>query len=122
MSTDHDGHINSVLAKPLFPPNRIVIDGRIPDFDVSATMRLEPLPPDMIPTTPLRPPNHIDTMNNNNKTTTWGLIGAVGLLLTALSALFDGDPATNPDWPTVLSALVAAIGTGAAFFNARDAD
>ena len=58
-------------------------------------------------------------MNKKKKSWRTTLFGAGGLLVivaSALSALFDGDPATMPQWGIVVGALSAAIG---AFF-ARD--
>jgi hypothetical protein len=51
------------------------------------------------------------------RTTLTACILAVDSILHAVSALIDGDPATNPDWNTVVVMVVAAIG----LFFARDA-
>ena len=48
-------------------------------------------------------------MNNRNTT-----IAGIGSILVALGALitawFDGDAATNPDFPTAIAAVIAGIG------------
>lgn len=44
------------------------------------------------------------------KTTAAGVIAALTAILGAASALLDGNPATNPDYATVVAAVVAAVG------------
>lgn len=44
------------------------------------------------------------------KTTLFGAGGLATVLFTAVSAMLDGDPATNPDWNLVLGAAMPAIG------------
>jgi hypothetical protein len=48
-------------------------------------------------------------MNNKNTTITGiaAILVAVGSILTAW---FDGDPLTTPDFPTAISAVIAGIG------------
>lgn len=50
------------------------------------------------------------------RTTASGVIAAVIVCLTAVGAIIDGDPATNPDWAGVGAALVMGYG----LFAARD--
>ena len=52
----------------------------------------------------------------NWKTTFCGIATGVVAILTALIAVFDADPATNPDWTMVTTAICAAI----ALIMARD--
>jgi hypothetical protein len=52
------------------------------------------------------------------KTTTAGIAAAVAAIANAISAQFDGDPATNPEWGLVIAAVSAAVG----LFKARDND
>ena len=54
----------------------------------------------------------------NWKTTTVAVLAAVTAVLGAASAMLDGDPATNPNWDTTMTAVIVAIG----LFFARDAD
>jgi hypothetical protein len=44
------------------------------------------------------------------KTTVLGIIAIVMAALTVAKTLIDGDPATNPDWPMVISAVTAGWG------------
>jgi len=44
------------------------------------------------------------------KTTLFGAGGIATVLFSAVAALLDGDPATNPDWNLVLGAVLPAIG------------
>ena len=53
---------------------------------------------------------------NNWKTTFCGIATGAIALLTALVAIFDQDPATNPDWTMVTTTLCAAL----ALIMARD--
>ncbi len=50
------------------------------------------------------------------KTTVLGVVGILAALCGAATALLDGDPATNVDWPT----LGTAIATGIGLIMARD--
>ena len=50
------------------------------------------------------------------KTTIFGAGGLLAVIVTAVSALFDGDPATKPDW----GLLIAAAGPAIAAIFARD--
>ena len=50
------------------------------------------------------------------KTTVAGIIAGLVPLLTAVAALLDGDPATEPNWTLAISGVVIAIG----FITARD--
>jgi len=55
-------------------------------------------------------------MKGSWRTTTAG-IGAILIALgSALSAQFDNDPATVPDWGSLIAAVVAGVG----LLNARD--
>lgn len=61
----------------------------------------------------------------SRKTTTLGLIGAVGVLMVAISRLFDGDPSTSVDVAGALDALGAILafaGIAGAGLFARDDD
>lgn len=44
------------------------------------------------------------------KTTLFGAGGLASVAFAALSALLDGDPATNPDWNLVFAAALPAMG------------
>lgn len=44
------------------------------------------------------------------KTTVTGICTIVVAIGAAIKALVDGDASTNPDWPTVISAVTAGIG------------
>ena len=44
------------------------------------------------------------------KTTLFGAGGLATVLFTAVPALLDGDPATNPNWDLVIGAALPAIG------------
>jgi Flp pilus assembly protein protease CpaA len=46
----------------------------------------------------------------NWKTTVAGILTAVIALSSAVKAMIDGDPLTNPDWPVVIGAITVAIG------------
>jgi len=46
----------------------------------------------------------------NWKTTAAGILTALIALSTAVKAMIDGDPATNPEWTIVVAAFVTAIG------------
>lgn len=50
------------------------------------------------------------------RTTTAGLTAILIALLGALATLVDSNPATNPDWPTVIAACMAGVG----LIKARD--
>lgn len=52
------------------------------------------------------------------KTTAAGVAAAIAAIATAAKALWDGDPATSPEWGVVAAAVSAAIG----LFLARDND
>ena len=49
-------------------------------------------------------------MKTSWRTTVFGAGGLLALLTTALQAIFDGNPATNPDWVTLVAAALPAIG------------
>ena len=54
-----------------------------------------------------------DTVKDK-RTTITGIMLFVGLLIAALAFVFDGDPATNPDWASLTDAMKAiGIGVGA---------
>lgn len=44
------------------------------------------------------------------KTTLFGAGGLAAVAFTAISALLDGDPTTNPDWNILITASLPAIG------------
>jgi len=44
------------------------------------------------------------------KTTVFGAGGLLTVVAAAVSALFDGDPLTNPDWTAVIAGAAACIG------------
>lgn len=44
------------------------------------------------------------------RTTLFGMGGLITVLAAAASALLDGKPETNPDWPSVMAAAAACIG------------
>ena len=44
------------------------------------------------------------------KTTVFGAGGLLTVVAAALNAIFDGNPATNPDWTSVIAAASACIG------------
>ena len=46
----------------------------------------------------------------NWKTTALGLCAILAALAGAAVMLLDGDPHTNPDWPSVVAAIAAGIG------------
>lgn len=46
----------------------------------------------------------------SSKTTVLGIIGAVTAILSAVKAMFDGDPLTNPDWTVTIAAVTSGIG------------
>lgn len=50
------------------------------------------------------------------KTTTSGILAIVTALAGAAQAMLDNNPATNPDWTTVVAAIMAGIG----LITARD--
>lgn len=52
------------------------------------------------------------------KTTAAGLAGILGMLGTAVSAMLDGNPATDPQWSIVIPAVI----TSAGLLFARDAN
>jgi hypothetical protein len=43
-------------------------------------------------------------------TTVAGVVAVIVVIQGALALLLDGNPATNPDWNTVIPAVVAGIG------------
>ena len=51
------------------------------------------------------------------KTTIAGILAALTVLSTEFGKLFDSDPATNPDYNTVVPALIMAYGLIAARDN-----
>lgn len=52
------------------------------------------------------------------KTTAVAVLIAVVAIANALIAMWDGDPATMPDWNVAVTALIAAVG----LFLAKDGD
>lgn len=53
---------------------------------------------------------------NSKNTTVAAIAAAFGAIATAVTFIFDGDPATNPDWGTTIGLLAAAFG----LLKARD--
>lgn len=49
-------------------------------------------------------------MSASWRTTLFGVGGIVTVVAAACSALFDGNPATNPDWTGVIGSISVAIG------------
>ena len=49
-------------------------------------------------------------MNSSWKTTIFGAGGLLTVITFAANALFDGDPATNPDWAVTITAILTGIG------------
>ena len=43
------------------------------------------------------------------RTTTGGIVAVAALILNAARLLTDGDPATNPDWGTVVPAVIGFL-------------
>jgi len=54
----------------------------------------------------------------NPKTTIIAICAAVAAIAGAVTAITDGDPATNPDWAILAAVIATAIG----LLFARDAD
>lgn len=52
------------------------------------------------------------------KTTSAGVAGILGVLLTGLSELWDGNPNTNPDWALICGIIASQVG----LLFARDND
>ena len=61
---------------------------------------------------------HLLAMLRSWKTTAMGLIILLQAVLLATSHMIDSDPATNPDWNSVITAAMAFV----ALLMARDAD
>lgn len=51
------------------------------------------------------------------RTTVSGIATILIAIATAVKALFDGDPATNPDWALVVTTVISGIGLLAARDN-----
>lgn len=49
-------------------------------------------------------------MMRSNKTTFAGILAIVAAIATALTAQFDADPLTTPDWTLVGSSIMAGLG------------
>ena len=49
-------------------------------------------------------------MSASWRTTLFGVGGIVTVVAAACNALFDGNPATNPDWTSVIASVSACIG------------
>jgi hypothetical protein len=50
------------------------------------------------------------TLATSKNLTVLGIATILGALSTAAVSLFDGDPATNPDWSVVVTALISGLG------------
>jgi hypothetical protein len=59
----------------------------------------------------------METIVKSWRTTLFGVLGIVGAIVSAVMALIDGNPATNPNWELTFSAIMAGV---AAIF-AKDA-
>lgn len=59
---------------------------------------------------------------NSWKTTACGIIAIAVAVLSALRALWDGDPATVADWSVVASSVMAGIGLLAARDNGKTSE
>ncbi len=57
-------------------------------------------------------------MRGSYKTTTAALSALAIAAVSAIKAVLDGDPTTNPDWPLIFTAAASAIG----LMFARDDD
>ena len=55
-------------------------------------------------------------MSASWRTTLFGAGGLIAVITSACQALFDGNPATNPDWTSVIGVVSVCIG----LFFARD--
>lgn len=49
-------------------------------------------------------------MNASRNTTVLGILTILGALVGIGRAVFDGDPATLPDFPTAITAITAGVG------------
>jgi len=49
-------------------------------------------------------------MSASWRTTLFGVGGIVTVVAAACNALFDGNPATNPDWTSVIASISACVG------------
>ena len=49
-------------------------------------------------------------MNGSWQTKMMGLASILAAISSALTAMFDGNPATNPDWSLVAAAITAGVG------------
>lgn len=49
-------------------------------------------------------------MGTSWRTTLFGAGGLIAVVASTLNAIFDGNPATNPDWTAVIAAASVAIG------------
>ena len=58
----------------------------------------------------------MNLLNASWKTTVTGILAILAALVGAAQLVLDGNPATNPDWPTVFAAVVSGIG----LIKARD--
>ena len=49
-------------------------------------------------------------MSKSWRTTLFGASGLIAVVASTLTAMFDGDPTTNPQWGVVSAAVAATIG------------
>ena len=52
------------------------------------------------------------------RTSSLGILAIISAICGAATAILDGNPATNPDWTTIVSAVTAGVG----LMTARDAN
>jgi len=60
----------------------------------------------------------------DKKTTVWGIVSALGVLMIGVAAFMDGDPATIVDMQSItgaIGAVLAALGLGAGGKASKDA-
>jgi len=62
---------------------------------------------------------------SNAKTTVYGIIAAIGTAVAVVApqieAIFDGDPATNPNWQIAIGAVIAVLALFGLGKSAKDA-
>lgn len=53
-------------------------------------------------------------LGENPKTTLYGILMFLAMVVTQIATYFDGDPVTLPDWGLIVTMLMAMLGLGAA--------